>query len=117
MISEVDFHYNLKNWNIEFRLISLYEINCILQEQLKAEEQDNKQVAQELSQQHADYTDVFSKTASDILPIHRLHDHKIILEKESNLRYSSLYKMMTEELKVIKKYLEENLHKGFIESS
>ena len=32
LISEVGFHYNLKNWNVEFRSISLYEINCILEE-------------------------------------------------------------------------------------
>ena len=117
LISEVNFHYNLKDWNVEFGSISLYKINRILEEQLKAEGQDDKQVAQELLQQHASYTDVFSKAASDILPIHRPHNHKIILEKKSNLRYSSLYKMMTEELKAVKKYLEKNLHKGFIESS
>ena len=117
LISEVGFHYNLKDQNVEFRSISLYEINCILEEQLKAEGQDNKQVVQELLQWHASYTDVFFKAASDILLIHRPHDHKIILEKKSNLRYSSLYKMTTEELKAVKKYLEENLHKGFIEPS
>ena len=117
LISEVGFHYNLKDWNVEFGLISFYEINRILEEQLKAEGQDDKQVAQELSQRHASYINVFSKAASDVLLIHRPHDHKIILEKESNLRYSSLYKMTTEKLKAVKKYLEKNLHKGFIESS
>ena len=45
LISEVDFHYNLKDQNVEFRLISLYKINWILEEQLKAEGQDDKQVA------------------------------------------------------------------------
>ena len=45
LISEVGFHYNLKNWNVKFELISLYKIDCILKEQLKAEEQDDKQVA------------------------------------------------------------------------
>ena len=117
LISEVDFHYNLKDWNVEFRSISLYEIDRILEEQLKAKGQDNKQVAQELLQWHADYTDVLFKAASDILPIHRPHNHKIILEKKSNLRYSSLYKMTTEKLKAVKKYLKKNLHKGFIEPS
>ena len=117
LISEVSFHYNLKDWNVKFRSISLYEINWILEEQLQAEGQDDKQVAQKLLQWHASYTDVFFKAASDVLLIHRPHDHKIILEKKSNLRYSSLYKMTTEELKAVKKYLEENLHKGFIEPS
>ena len=64
-------------------MISLYEIDCILEEQLKAEGQDDKQVAKELLQQHTGYTDVFSKAASDVLPIHRPHDHKIILEKKA----------------------------------
>ena len=117
LISEVGFHYNLKDRNVEFGSISLYEIDWILEEQLQAEGQDDKQVAQKLLQWHASYTDVFFKAASDVLLIHRPHDHKIILEKKSNLRYSSLYKMTTEELKAVKKYLEENLHKGFIEPS
>ena len=50
LISEVGFHYNLKDRNVEFGSISLYEIDRILEEQLKAEGQDDKQVAQELSQ-------------------------------------------------------------------
>ena len=45
LISEVSFHYNLKDQNVEFGSISLYEIDWILEEQLQAEEQDNKQVA------------------------------------------------------------------------
>ena len=65
------------------------------------------------------YADVFSKAASDILPPHRIYDHKIQLEKEveGNLGYSPLYKMTTAELEATKKYLLENLDKGFIAPS
>jgi hypothetical protein len=65
------------------------------------------------------YTDIFSKAASDILPPYRIYDHKIQLEKEvkGNLRYSPLYKMTITELEATKKYLLENLDKGFIAPS
>jgi hypothetical protein len=68
---------------------------------------------------YADYTHVFSKAESDILPPHRPYDHKIHLEAdgEKALKYSPLYKMSLEELETVKEYLVENLSKGFIEPS
>lgn len=69
--------------------------------------------------EYEDYADVFSKAESDILPPHRLYDHKITLEGdgEKALKYSPLYKMSLEELETVKKYITDNLHKGFIEPS
>jgi hypothetical protein len=66
---------------------------------------------------YAEFKDAFSKKASDKLPPHRPYDHKITLEKENDLGYSPLYKMTTEELEATKKYLIDNLHKGFIAPS
>jgi hypothetical protein len=70
-----------------------------------------------IPEKYQDYTHVFSKAESDILPPHRSYDHKIQLEEKdaSALRYSPLYKMSTEELETIKEYLTDNLAKGFIE--
>ena len=59
----------------------------------------------------------FSKAASDKLLPHRLYDYKIKLEAEHQLLYSPLYKHTKEELQAAKKYITENLAKGFIAPS
>jgi hypothetical protein len=60
---------------------------------------------------------VFFKSKSDKLPPHQLYNHKIKLKGDNTLEYSLLYKMTIAELKTIKKYLINNLDKGFIEAS
>jgi hypothetical protein len=60
---------------------------------------------------------VFFKSKSDKLLLHRLYNHKIELKGNNTLEYSLLYKMTTAELKTVKKYLIDNLDKGFIEAS
>jgi hypothetical protein len=66
-----------------------------------------------------DYAYVFSKKESDLLPPYRQYNHKIELENNnaSALKYSPLYKISLEELETVKKYLTNNLSKGFIEPS
>jgi hypothetical protein len=60
---------------------------------------------------------VFFKSKSDKLFSHRLYNHKIELKDDNTLRYSLLYKITTAELETVKKYLINNLDKGFIEAS
>jgi len=57
--------------------------------------------------------------ASNKLPPHRPYDHKIQLEDPdtSRIGYSPLRQQSTQELEEIKRFLEENLHRGFIEAS
>ena len=64
-----------------------------------------------------EFKDIFSKEALDILPLHRTYDHKITLDKPNTLGYSPLYKMSVTKLKEVKRYLLDNLNKGFIEPS
>jgi len=66
---------------------------------------------------YTDYKDVFSKAVSDQLAPYRSYDHKIQLEGENNLGFSLLYNHNLEELRAIKKYITDNLQKGFIASS
>ena len=63
---------------------------------------------------YTEFTDIVSKEASDTLLLHWSYDHKIKLEELNTLGYSLLYKMTTLELKETKRYLLDNLHKGFI---
>jgi hypothetical protein len=53
----------------------------------------------------------------DVLPPYYLYDYKIELEVDHTLGYRPLYSYTIEELIVLKKYLLENLNKGFIKSS
>jgi hypothetical protein len=67
-----------------------------------------------------DYHDllhVFSRAEADKLPIRRPYDHQIKLEPGKQPGYGPLYGMSLNELKVLKKYLDENLSKGFIRAS
>jgi hypothetical protein len=60
---------------------------------------------------------MFFKSKSDKLLLYWLYNHKIKLKGDNTLRYSLLYKMITAELKTVKKYLINNLDKGFIKTS
>ena len=70
-----------------------------------------------LPTEYHDFLDVFSRADSDILPPHRPYDHKIPLMDKKTPPWGPLYSMSQDELKVLKKYLKENLSKGFIRAS
>ena len=72
-------------------------------------------VKEKLPHQYWEFAEVFSKVASDQLPLHKDKvDHNIILEDKNNLTPSPLYSMLLEQLKLVKSYLEDHLKKGFI---
>lgn len=143
-ISGPALHLNGRRHDNEFFTSSLYEIDALVSEKLQDQRSqktksaiaviaeihqikhstilaplkkidDNLKIPQEFS----DFADVFSKAESDILPPHRSYDHKIILEGdgEKGLKYSPLYRMSLNELETVKKWIVDNLSKGFIEPS
>ena len=67
--------------------------------------------------EYHDFLNIFFQANSDILPPHRSYDHKIPLMEIITPPWGSLYSISQDELKVLKKYLEENLSKGFIKAS
>ena len=72
-------------------------------------------VKEKLPQQYWEFAEIFSKKASDQLPLHKDKvDHDIILKNENNLTLSSLYSMSLKQLELIKAYLENHLKKSFI---
>jgi len=95
--------------------VIIKDINTYLDKQARPET-DSQQV---LSKEYHEFLNVFSRKASDELPEQKSFDHYIELEgdPEKELRNPSLYSMLTEELRIVKKYLEDNLNKGFIEVS
>jgi hypothetical protein len=70
-----------------------------------------------LSAEYHEFLNVFDKKAFNTLAPHRPYDHKIVLKKDAIPGYTPLYKMSEKELKIVKKYLENNLEKRFIIAS
>ena len=73
--------------------------------------------AKKLPTEYHDFLDIFSPADLDILLPHRPYDHKIPLMEEKTPPWGLLYSMSQDELKVLKKYLEKHLSKGFIRAS
>jgi hypothetical protein len=60
---------------------------------------------------------VFSRTKADKLPKHRPYDFKIKLKPGKQPSFSPLYGISRDELKCLRKYLNEHLAKDFIRAN
>ena len=74
LISAATFHFNLRRPQNKLFSTSLYKINHLIKDKETAEE-----IEQKLPKAYKDYTNVFSKAASNVLPPHHRYDHKIQL--------------------------------------
>ncbi|OQD77940.1 hypothetical protein PENDEC_c002G02087 [Penicillium decumbens] len=118
MIGGVGFYRQAKKEGSEVFLISLEEIDRILENKRYERQSEERETKRVVPKHYDDYTDVFSKQDSDTMPPHReFVDHKIILEEGITPRYCPLYKQSEEELQAAKAYITENLVKGFIMES
>jgi transposase InsO family protein len=128
-ISGEAFHLNLKRAENTTFTVSFYEIDRELEarkpqettsEDQQPEETESQWLQRILPPELEKFADVFSKEASNVLPPHRTYDHKIQIEDPKGtegLGYSPLRQQSTQELEEIKRFLEENLHRGFIAPS
>jgi len=95
----------------------MYKIDLLIKEKeaLAIKDQETVDLIRiKLPAAYRDFTDVFFKTGSDLLPPHRPYDYKIHLKSDVPLGYSPLYNQSTDELCTTKQYLVDNLRKGFI---
>ena len=67
--------------------------------------------------QYYDFLPLFTKKRADQLPPHRYVDHEIPLETDKKPPMGQMYSMSVTELQEIRKWIEENLSKGFIRAS
>ena len=70
-----------------------------------------------LLKEYHQFLDIFSRQKADTLPVHWSYDYKILLEDRKQLTFEALYSMSQDELKVLRKYLNDHLFKGFIWAS
>ncbi len=70
-----------------------------------------------LSFRYFEFLDVFFKKNIDILSSHRAHDHVIHLKEDAQFSVFALYDMSRDEILELRRYLNENLSKDFIQVS
>ncbi len=74
-------------------------------------------VKERLPSEYHDFLDVFDRSEAEKLPPHREYDHKLEFideDSKSKLPKSRIYPMSAHKLQEVKKYLDENLKRGFI---
>ncbi len=110
MIKTSTFNMMNKRKNVNLFFVILKDV----EKHLKKHNKSNIVIKNILSIEYHEFLNVFDKKAFNTFVSHRSYDHKIVLKKNAILEYTSLYKMFEKELKIVKKYLENNLKKEFI---
>jgi uncharacterized protein YnzC (UPF0291/DUF896 family) len=110
MIETSAFNMMNKRKNVNLFFIILKNVKKHLEKHNKL----NIMIKNVFSIEYHEFLNVFNKKAFSIFASHRFYDHKIVLKKNVIFEYTSLYKMFEKELKIVKKYLENNLKKEFI---
>jgi hypothetical protein len=78
-------------------------------------EETREQILTKLPGEYQNFADMFSKSESSILPLHRPIDHKVeLLPDATPLKAHSLYSMSANQLIALKEYLTEALRKKWI---
>jgi hypothetical protein len=98
MIKTSTFNMMNKRKNVSLFFVNLRDVEKHLEKHSKS----NILIKNVLSVEYHEFLNVFDKKASNILVLHRLYDHKIILKKDAIFEYTSLYKMFEKELKIVK---------------
>ncbi len=110
MIEASTFNMMNKKKNVNLFFVILKDVKKHFEKHSKS----NIVIKNVLSVEYHEFLNVFDKKAFNILVSHRSYDHKIVLKKDVIFEYTLLYKMFEKELKIVKKYLENNLEKRFI---
>ncbi len=110
MIKTLTFNMMNKKKNVNLFFVILKNV----EEHFEKYNKSNIVVKDVLSAEYHEFLNVFDKKTFNIFVSHRFYDHKIVLKKNVVFEYTFLYKMFEKKLKIVKKYLENNLEKEFI---
>ena len=72
-----------------------------------------KKMKKQFHLKYQNYADVFDKINANKLSKHRLHNHTIETKNKISF-FESIYNLSIIELKILKKYLDDNLKRKFI---
>ena len=111
MIGAATYGWYSRKKNYQLCALSLRDIDKALEVKVPTDP------ATIVPKEYHDYLDVFSKEDSDVLAPHRPYDYDIPLLPGREPPAHALRNYSHDELRVIKKYLEENLSKGWIRAS
>jgi hypothetical protein len=104
---------NNRYGKVEQFALSLYEINTAL-----AKEDDKKpDIRTIVPREYHDYLKIFEKANANKLPLHCPSDHTIPLMDGFKPPFGPLYSLSCPELEELKRWLDENISKGFIRTS
>ena len=119
-IGAAPFQFLAKDPANEVFTVSLYDLDrglATLPRDDEKVDKDKIDPATLLPAQYHEFLDVFSRKDANILPPHRPYDYKIKLQPDTTPPSGPLYGMSREENEELRKYLKENLDKGFIRAS
>ena len=103
LIKAAPFTHIIKQKNVQMFAVTMQNIKYIL---IKKKHSDSADL---LSIIYYEFLNVFSHNKADTLSSHQSQDHVINLISEAESKHGSLYFMITDELKMLKKWLNENL--------
>jgi len=109
---------------VQIFAISLYDINKALetptpnpQDTEQAVPPDYEQLKSLIPPEYHSFLLLFCESIANMLPPHRPYNHHIPLEEGFEPPFGLLYSLARHELEACKKWIEENLNKGFVWAS
>ena len=113
MISAAPFQYLARQKDVKVFIISIRDINYQLD---KNKRPSTNPIIRVLEYYH-DFLDIFLRDASNTVSAHSKHNNVIRLLSEKDHSQATMRPMSNEKLIFVKKFLEDNLKKDFIEAS
>ena len=106
-----------RNHELQIYSVSREQVLDYLNQKDPSPEEEYQILRKSIPEKYHDLLPLFSRQGANQLPPHRQNDHEISLIPDAKLPTGPLYDMSPLELQALKKYLDENLEKGFIRPS
>jgi hypothetical protein len=112
MIGPVTLTRQAKRNRLQINAISLYKINKALDKG-----KDETTITDIVPPEYHKFLPLFSEMEANKLPPHRPYDHRIPLKEGFTPPFGPIYSLSRTALEALRKWLDENLSKGFIRAS
>jgi hypothetical protein len=112
MVGPATLHRQAKRQRLQVYALSLYEISQALEAQPK-----KPAISEIVPPEYHQYLPLFSEAEANKLRPHRPYDHRIPLKDNFTPPFGPIYPLSRTELEALRKWLDENLSKGFIRAS